>query len=143
MSKIRYAEVPRNYPLCVKADCPMADHCLRQIAMGEISKHDNVMTIVNPLRTKPSEQCESYRSNELQTFARGFTKMQEVMLPRQYKTFMLQLQSHFGRTAYFERRRGERLCSPRDIKVIEAVLQSLGLPRLEFDAYEQHLCWTE
>ena len=68
--------------------------------------------------------------------------MKEEMLPRQYKVFMNRLQDHFGRTGYFERRRGERLCSPADIDVIEKVLANLGLSHLGFDAYERHFNWN-
>jgi hypothetical protein len=69
--------------------------------------------------------------------------MKEEMLPRQYKVFMSRLQSKFGRTGYFERRRGDRLCSPKDIKAIEAVLKDLGLQHLGFDAYEQQYNWDD
>ena len=140
---ISFKEVPDNYTLCVKADCPMADHCLRQLAMQVLTSRNKILKIVNPLLTQPSEQCEFYRSDEPQVFARGFAAMQEEMLPRQYKVFMKRLQDHFGRTGYFERRRGERLCSPADIVVIEKVLASLGLSHLGFDAYERHLNWKE
>ena len=80
------------------------------------------------------ERLEEYRANE--------AAMKEEMLPRQYKVFMSRLQKHFGRTGYFERRRGERLCSPADIVVIEKVLADLGLSHLAFDAYERHYNWN-
>jgi hypothetical protein len=141
MNKISFKEVPGSYVLCAQKECPVADHCLRQMAMQVLTNRDSVIRIVNPLLTKPSEQCGFYRSDEPQMFARGFAAMKEEMLPRQYKMFMIKLQAHFGRTGYFERRRGERLCSPNDIKFIEAVLKELGLSHLSFDAFEQHYNW--
>ena len=102
-----------------------------------------IVRIVNPLLTQPSEQYEFYRSDEPQVYARGFAAMKEEMLPRQYKVFMNRLQSAFGRTGYFERRRGVRLCSPKDIKILEAVLKDLGLQHLGFDAYEQRYNWDD
>jgi hypothetical protein len=139
--QISFKEVPDNYTLCIKADCPLADHCLRQMAMQVLTKRNKIVKIVNPLLTLPSEQCEFYRSDEPQVYARGFEAMKEEMLPRQYKVFMHRLQDYFGRTGYFERRRGERLCPPKDIKAVEAVLKELGLSHLGFDAYEQHYNW--
>lgn len=65
------------------------------------------------------------------------------MLPRQYSTFMYRLIGQFGRTGYFERRRGERLCSPKEIKLIEDVLKELGLKDLSFDAYEKRYNWND
>ena len=143
MNKISFKEVPDGYTVCIKSDCPLANNCLRQLAMQVLTKQNKIVRIVNPLLTQPSEQCEFYRSDEPQVYARGFAAMKEEMLPRQYKVFMSRLQSKFGRTGYFERRRGDRLCSPKDIKVIEAVLKDLGLQHLGFDAYEQRYNWND
>ena len=143
MNTISSKEVPDYYTLCIKSDCPMANHCLRQMAMDVLTKKYKIVQIVNPLFTEPSEKCEFYRSDEPQTFARGFAKMQEGMLPWQYKTFSCRLQGKFGRTGYFERRRGEKLCSPKDIMIIKNVLKEIGLQHLSFDAYEQLYNWND
>ena len=143
MNKISFKEVPDGYTVCIKSDCPLANNCLRQLAMQVLTKQNKIVRIVNPLLTQPSEQCQFYRSDEPQLYARGFAAMKEEMLPRQYKVFMSRLQSKFGRTGYFERRRGDRLCSPKDIKAIEAVLKDLGLQHLGFDAYEQRYNWND
>ena len=143
MNKISFKEVPDGYTVCIKSDCPLANNCLRQLAMQVLTKQNKIVRIVNPLQTQPSELCEFYRSDEPQIYARGFAAMKEEMLPRQYKVFMSRLQSKFGRTGYFERRRGDRLCSPKDIKTVEAVLTDLGLQHLSFDAYEQRNNWED
>ena len=143
MNKISCKEVPDYYMLCIKSDCPMASHCLRQMAMNMLTKKYKIVQIVNPLFTEPSEKCEFYRPDEPQKFARGFAKMQEEMLPWQYKTFSCRLQGKFGRTGYFERRRGQRLCSPKDIMLVKAVLKEIGMEHLDFDAYEQLYNWND
>ena len=79
MMHISFKEVPDNYTLCVKADCPVADHCLRQLAMQVLTSRNKILKIVNPLLTQPSEQCEFYRSDEPQVFARGFS-ISDLML---------------------------------------------------------------
>ena len=143
MNKISFKDVPNGFVLCAKSDCLLANQCLRQMAMQMLTKCDKIVKIVNPLLTQPSERCEFYRSDEPQMFACGFAAMKEEMLPRQYKVFMNRLQHKFGRTGYFERRRGERLCSPDDIKAVGAVLKDLDLQHLCFDAYEQHYNWND
>lgn len=143
MNKITYKEVPDYYAVCIKSDCPLVDNCLRQLAMQVLTRQYKFVRIANPLLTQPSEKCEFYRSDVPQMFARGFAKMQDDMLPRQYKVFMNRLKKHFGRTGYFERRRGDKLCSPDDIKVVEAVLKDLGLSHLGFDTYEQRYNWND
>lgn len=69
--------------------------------------------------------------------------MKQEMLPRQYDEFSCRLISKFGRTGYYERRRGERLCSPSDIQKIRAVLRELKLPELEFDGYVKQYNWCD
>ena len=143
MNKIKSEEVPDWYPICIKSDCPMEDHCLHQLAMRVLTDNYKIVRIVNPLLTHPSEKCEFYRTDELQTYARGFKKMQMDMLPRQYSTFMCRLTGQFGRTGYFERRRGGRLCSPNEIKLIKDVLEEIGLKNLSFDTYERRYNWED
>ena len=143
MDKITFNDVPNSYPLCAVNDCPMADHCLRQKAMQMLTMRSKLVTIVNPRLTQPSADCEFYRTDEPQTFARGFAKMKERMLPRQYSVFMNRLQERFGRTGYFERRRGERLCSPSEITYIRNVLSELGLSHLSFDGYIEQYNWSD
>ena len=143
MNKINHKEVPYGYSHCLRADCPMAEHCLHQMAMQALPKDEMTVLILNPQITKPSENCEFYRSDEPQIYARGFTNMQKQMLPGQYDTFRYRLQGKFGRNPYFERRKGARLCSPSDIKIVKAALKEIGLEHLEFDAYETHLNWTD
>ena len=77
------------------------------------------------------------------TYAKGFVKMKQEMLPRQYDEFKCRLIGKFGRTGYYERRRGERLCSPSDIRKIRDVLQELKLPELEFNGYVKQLNWYD
>lgn len=141
MNKISFSEVPYNYPLCIESDCPVAEHCLRQMAMQVLTRRERLVSIVNPKRTKHSEACDFYRSDEPQLFGKGFIGMQQEMLPRQYAVFMRKLQSRFGRNAYFERRRGERLCSPGEVAYIRELLTSLGLQHLDFDGYEERYDW--
>jgi hypothetical protein len=69
--------------------------------------------------------------------------MKQKMLPGQYDEFMVRLIGRFGRTGYYERRRGERLCSPSEIEAVRKVLQEIGLPDLEFDGYEKLYNWCD
>lgn len=143
MNKINYNEVPYGFMHCLEADCPMASHCLRHMAMQAVPKNQISVPIINPQLPEQSENCRFYRSDEPQVYARGFTNMQKQMLPSQYDTFRYRLIGKFGRNPYFERRKGARLCSPSEIKVVKSALKEIGLEHLEFDAYEKHLNWTD
>lgn len=75
MNKIGFNEVPGGYVMCSVAECPMADHCLRQLAMQVLDNSVRLVTVVNPRRTQPSEACEFYRTDKPQAFACGFKRM--------------------------------------------------------------------
>ncbi len=136
-------EVPGGFAMCTCKDCKVADHCLRHMAFEDVGKDNRILCSVNPLKAVPTAECEYFRTDELATYARGFKNMQKSMIPGQYDTFMVKLIGKFGRTGYYERRRGQRLCSPSDIEAIRAVLQTLGLPDLAFDSYEKHYKWFD
>ena len=142
--KFTMKDVPGGYGLCTRNDCAVCNHCLRHIAYNDVvTKELWVINHVNPLRVVPNAQCPFFRTDELATYGKGFVKMKQEMLPRQYDEFSCRLKGKFGRTGYYERRRGERLCSPSDIRKIRAVLQELKLPELEFDGYVKKLNWCD
>ena len=143
MSKINYDEVPGCYLHCNNADCKMACHCLRQLAMQALPNDQIAVTILNPQITQTGEGCEYYRSNELQVYGNGFKNMQKKMLPDEYSKFSYRLQDEFGRNPYFERRKGARLCSPKEMKEVEAVLKAINHEELKFDAYVEKLNWDD
>ena len=142
--KFTIEDVPGGYGLCSRNDCAVCNHCLRHIAYNDVVTEELwVINHVNPLRVKPTSECEFFRTDELATYAKGFVKMKLEMLPRQYDEFKCRLTGKFGRTGYYERRRGERLCSPSDIRKIRDVLHELKLPELEFDGYVKQYNWCD
>ena len=142
--KFTMDDVPGGYALCTRDDCTVCNHCLRHMVYKDmVTEKLWSISHVNPLRVVPNEQCEYFRTDELATYARGFVNMKQEMLPRQYDAFMIKLIGKFGRTGYYERRRGERLCSPPEIEFIRSVLHELGLPPLEFDNYHQRYNWCD
>ena len=143
LKKITLNDVPGGYAMCSRDDCAVCNHCLRHIAFQEVGKDLKMLYQVNPLRVVPSDKCEYFRTDEPATYARGFKNMQQSMTPPQYQTFSCRLIGKFGRTGYFERRRGERLCSPSEIEIIRNVLQEIGLPDLEFDGYQKQYNWWD
>ena len=130
--------VPKTFALCIHEHCPVAEHCLRRMAWNAVTESEEMFTVISPSYAVPGEDCRYFRPAERVVYARGFRGMQARMLPAQYAAFSQRLISHFSRNCYYERRRGERLCSPKDMAYIREVLADLGLAHLEFDAYEEH-----
>lgn len=137
-------DVPGNFALCLNDKCPLASQCLHHIVRTMIPADELILHVYNPEAVTGGEDCTYFRPWKLDRYARGFTRMQEEMKPRQYALFSGSLMAHFGRNAYYERRRGERLLPPAEQEVVLKALRRVGVEDdQEFDAYEYRINWTE
>lgn len=143
MNTIDHTQVPRTFSLCIHDTCPLAEQCLRLMAWTALPDSEEHISIINPRCVTLDETCRHYRSSTPVTYARGFRGMQAQMLPAQYAKFSEALMKRFSRSSYYEHRRGTMPCTPDDIAYIRNVLSSLGLPDLEFDAYEENFNWNK
>ena len=50
---IQITDIPSAYPICEKADCPKAAHCLHQIAYAPLRKRESILKLINPDFCKP------------------------------------------------------------------------------------------
>ena len=105
-----------------------------------------LMIIIEPFnlqfRCAKNEKCPYYRCSNSVKYARGFTGFQMQMFPQQYEQFMTTLIMHFGRNQYFARRRGEIILPPEEQQIIRTLLQQIGAdPSMDFDNYEELICW--
>ena len=83
-----YKDIPSGYPLCLHADCPMADSCLRQLAYRRHAELGTFLTLINPSMCNKQADCPHYVSNQPVRFARGFVNFQKRMYPEQYDKFI-------------------------------------------------------
>jgi hypothetical protein len=142
MKRISYKEVPRGYAHCVSSTCPLSETCLRAIAWRSLPKKKIIVPVVNPACTAESEACEYFRTCAPSTLALGFTRMQSLMLPKQYEAFSALLKAHFGRNPYFQRRNGQRPILPEEQELIRQTLAQVGArTNLKFDAYKEEMIW--
>ena len=141
--KITINDMPGYYAMCTRNDCEVCDHCLRYLAFEAVGKDFWRVYLANPLKVVPTGECEYFRTDEPATYAKGFKNMQQEMKPRQYDDFSIKLIGKFGRTGYYDRRKGARLCTPADIETVRNVLQEIGLPDLEFDSYLKRTNWCD
>lgn len=138
------SDVPGNFTLCLNSDCPLADQCLHQVVRRMVASAELVLHVYNPEVVTGGETCKYFRALKLDRYAKGFTRFQEEMKPRQYAMFSGSLMAHFGRNPYYERRRGERLLSPAEQQMALRALRKAGIEGdLEFDAYEYRINWTD
>lgn len=64
--------------------------------------------------------------------------------PTSTKGFSTLLQCHFGRSQYYERRKGDIPLTPGEQELILDVLKQVGVSEeLQFDQYEEAMDWSE
>lgn len=142
MPKTLSKEVPENYALCLRDDCPCGSTCLRRLACGSLMKHCIYLRVINPDRCAPGATCPYYRDSAPVLYARGFRGMQSRMFPAQYRMFRENLSDRFNQNKFYQWRRGEYLLSPDEQKLVLQVLHQTGVTEdIPFDHYEEGIYW--
>lgn len=137
-------EVPSNYALCLNRQCPQASTCLRQLAEQEISDRIEYWTVISPKYQEAIEKsvCPYYRSSTKVLFAKGFIKILENLPNKQMQQVISRLIGRFNQRTYYRIRKGERLLSPTEQKVILNIIKSCGATgKQEFDVYIEDYDW--
>lgn len=133
---------PARYAVCIHDNCPIAKDCLRWQTYQKMLQKEERMNIVNPIRCEPGKQCEFFREDKPVIYARGFTGIQRMMLPHQYNLFSFEMILHFGRSSYYERRRGNIALYPPEQKMIIEAIRATGFEgEIKFDKYEESRAW--
>ncbi len=144
MTRRIYTTAPDGYPVCMLDSCPKAAKCLHRIAFDQLRTKSDYMRLINPDRCTADAVCPHYRSGDPVSYARGFTGFQSRMYPQQYERFKAALVRHFGHTSYYIRRRGEVPLSPKEQAVVLKALGKAGVTEeMEFDSYEDAVCWYD
>ncbi|MBR6141851.1 MAG: hypothetical protein IKQ37_08855 [Bacteroidaceae bacterium] len=144
MARRKYTTLPADYTVCQHGDCPMAANCLHQQAYTTLQESETFLQLINPRKCTKSDKCKYYRDSTPVRYARGFTGFQKKMFPEQYQTFMWTLIEKFGRNAYYERRNGTLILSPKEQETILAALREAGVTEnLPFDRYEEQVNYCD
>ena len=136
-------EVPTNYTLCIKSDCPRAAMCLHYKATQMIPADVMKWSILSPAYLAQTEgECPHYRTAEKVKYARGFVRMMSALTVKQAHVVKDSIVATFGMNMYYRMRRGERLITPTEQEAIYQMLEQQGVTtRPEFDAYIEDYLW--
>lgn len=141
--KIDFSEVPTSYAMCLNRECPKADTCLRQIAEQIIPSDIERWTIISPkFLASLDGACPHYRSSKKVRYAKGFLKILENLPHNQMRMVISQLTGCFGRRTFYRVRKGERLLSPDEQRMVLNVCKNCGATSIqEFDSYIEDYSW--
>ena len=136
-------EVPNNFTLCIKGDCPKAANCLRHVAMAMMPAEMQKWSILSPAYLAQIEgECPMYRSAEKVQYARGFVRIVRTLPVNVSEMVMHKLIARFGRNGYYDMRKGKRPIAPADQEVIRTVVAECGAQQeVVFDSYEEDYQW--
>ena len=132
-------EVPNNFTLCIKGDCPKAANCLRHVAMAMMPAEMQKWSILSPAYLAQIEgECPMYRSAEKVQYARGFVRIVRTLPVNVSEMVMHKLIARFGRNGYYDMRKGKRAIAPDEQEIICAVVAECGAQQeVTFDSYEE------
>lgn len=135
--------LPSDYLMCILKECPLCSRCLRYIAGTQQSNDLHVLSVLNPrYNDAATENCRWYRSNEKVMMKRGMTNFFHDMPGHMERSIRNQLIQLFGRTTYFNMRRGDRLITPSEQKQIAKVCRQNGWQgELNYDGETEDVQW--
>ena len=138
-----FREKANHYLKCFIESCPLKEQCLRWLVGLYADTLPFVQTSMNPRNPKVGgEHCEKFRPNVRSVMKKGMTHFYLDMPGRMEKAIRQELIWSFGRTQYFEMRKGQRLITPEDQEIIAHVCQANGWNGpLIYDDEEEDWLW--
>lgn len=135
--------LPAEYLMCIQKECPLCSRCLRYYAATRQSNNLHVLTVVNPsYHGVATEDCPWFRPNEIVTMKRGMIDFFHEMPGRMERSIRDQLIQLFGRTPYFNMRRGDRLITPSEQQQIARTCRQNGWQgELNYDGEVEDVEW--
>lgn len=138
-----FREKTHHYLMCFIESCPLREQCLHWLVgqYGDTMPYAQVS--MNPRNPKVGgENCEKFRPNVRVILKKGMTHFYLDMPGRMEKAIRQHLIKLFGRTQYFEMRKGDRLISARDQELIADACRSHGWDGpLVYDEEEEDWQW--
>ena len=127
---------------CMRADCPSAEACLRQIVRSKCDKSLETVPMVNPdAIVMEGGKCQFFKDTQGTVYGVGFAHYFDLLSYKEAKTAQAVLLSYFNsRTQLGRYRSGVLRISPERKAEIDALLRANGVSvPLECDAYEVDL----
>lgn len=134
-----YNKVPQGYVHCINRDCPLANECLRFLAAENAPEDVLQYAVLNPKAIKTAgSDCPFHRDSTPKRFGRGMNNMLQQVPSGRLKVLRAQLIALFGRTLFYEMKKGDKLVSPENqAKICEAFQSMAPGVNVEFDSYEK------
>ena len=132
-----------GYLVCFIDGCPLHKTCLRWVVGQYANQQTIAYTAINPRNPMMgNDSCPKYREMVRVKMKRGMTQFYHEMPGFMERDIRNSLIAHFGRTRYFQMRKGEQLITPEDQQFIAQVCQKHGWTApLIYDGEDEDWLW--
>ena len=140
--KLNIEKLQKKVAQCMRADCPSAEACLRQIVRRKCDKTMETVQMVNPdAIVMNGEKCQFFKDTMGTVYGVGFENYFDLLTYKEAKIAYAVLLAYFhSRTQLGRYRSGQFRLSPDRKEEIDALLKANGVSvPLECDAYEVDL----
>ena len=120
-------EKAEHYLVCFIDGCPLHKTCLRWVVGQYANQQTVAYTAINPRNPMMgNDSCPKYREMVRVKMMRGMTQFYHEMPGFMERYIRNSLIAHFGRTRYFQMRKGDKFIYPADQQAIERICRQQG-----------------
>lgn len=138
-----YSIVPYTFLHCIKAECSLANDCLRHKVMKHVTIEQTGISIVNPIRIpENAENCNYFYPDRMSRFALGITHLLDNIPHTLAIEIKRELSVYFKKNTYYRIRNKERLIKPSEQELIRWIFIQKGITEEPvFDKYIEQYDW--
>lgn len=143
MSEINHSGRPKDYAVCFRKDCPLAQSCLRQLTANEPCQDERYIRLVNPYLVKDvTSSCPFYRSNKKVRVAYGIARIFDNIPHSKHNYVFHAVQDCFGKSTYYRVVHKQRPIWPNEQEYIQQVFARNGITEpVQFEEYRDIYNW--
>ena len=127
----QFKEVPADWALCFRDECPVHEQCQRWLAGSYAPKTLAIHPCVTPMTVKKERPCKYYVKPEPVTLAYGFGDLFSQVRRNEYEPLRRAVYRIFGsESSYYRCKRGKRPISPEQQESVKKLFREHGYEHL-------------
>ena len=128
ITAVDFSSMPVQFGRCIVAGCPVAEGCLRRLAMLRGDPQAAWLNIVNPAVVPANAPCEHYIDASRPAYARGLILELDNVPHAAVRAFRRELERLYTRPMQLRLRRGEKILSPSEQQALTQLCEKHGVP---------------
>lgn len=130
---IDFSGMPQMFGRCLRAECPQAENCLRQLAWRQEETRGDFLTLINPHTVKGGTDCPHFIDAFHPAYAKGLRYDLSRVPHADVLALRRELTEVFGKMVHSRMRRGLCLISPQQQKKLAAIFARHGVAEPQYE----------